>query len=47
MDTGNRKFGLASLVAGGMIAAGEWKWAFGVYVVYTISNLLSRALGDK
>ena len=44
MDTGNRKFGLAAIVAGGAVAAGEFTIAVLVFAVYTVANVVLKLL---
>ena len=42
MDTGNRKYGLAALLVGGAVTAGEWYVALGAFVLYLAANVYLR-----
>jgi len=46
VDEGTRKYGLAALIVGGAVAAGQWYVAVGVFVVYTAANVYLK-LKDK
>ena len=46
MDTGNRKFGVALVVATGAISAGQWPVALGALFIYTAANVILK-LNDK
>jgi len=47
MDQGARKYGLAALLVGGAVSAGEWPIAIGAFVVYVLANVYLARKGVR
>jgi len=47
IDGGNRKFGLAALVAGGAVSAGKWEYALATFAIYVVANMWAASRNSK